>query len=516
MGVMQKTVGFESTWYYLTSYTFRIVAAFSFYPLVFYLTKSKIASFFAVIFFSITVIGFDATNWVFNMPTYITIALFNLFLFFFLKAREDKRLPILIVAGVLYYLAYITTPIRMHGSLPFIFLLELFWVFQKRSLKVVKVAALRFSIIVFIFLVIRFTGQSQGPPQEPMERFLIGLTQDMQMLAQGRFDFIFYPVVMFGSMLIPDLIGPQGQINAIRQLLPMLILTTLIFSVIAFFIIKNAGKFNSKFFINLLIALGLWGVSVILIYRGNQNSFNNTNQIFSLLIGGYTLILISFLRSQALFLGAFWAILSFFFAWWWAPTSIFPTTYRYLIVSAIGVTILFAALISLGKEKKHQVTLFVFFCLFLIIHIASSRLYINTLLNSHSQETFSKVWDKIPHIPEIGKSKEPIIFYFEGDGTNGGILHDVITFGFPPRMAILYNIREEDGGIPVPMDNFNQVISAVTDGKALPAYGYPVKPVPTDRVYAFYLQGKDNMVNVTNEARKQLEQIRINYKTSGL
>lgn len=524
MGLLQKIVGYNSTWYYLTSYLLRMVAAFSFFPLIFYLTKSKLAAFFAILFFSTTVIGFDTTNWSSNMTSYITVALLNLFLYFFFKSRSQNSIKLFPIAALLYYLAYVTTPIRMHGSLPFIFLLELFWVFQTRSLKVGKMAALRFSIIVLVFLVIRFTGQSMGPPQEPMERFLIGLTQDKQMLSSGRFDFIFYPVVMFGSMLIPDFIGPQGQINAIRQLLPLLMVTTLIFFTIAFFIIKNAGKYTLKSFINLLIALGLWAVLVILIYKGNRTFFNNTSQIFSLLTGGNTLILISFLLiknfreniSQALFLGTLWSMLSFFFAWWWAPTSIFPTTYRYLIVSTIGITILFASLISLGKEKKSQLALLTFFCLFLIIHIASSSIYINSLLNSHSQEIFSKIWSKIPHVPEIGKSKEPIIFYFEGDGTNGGILHDVITFGFPPRMAILYNLREEDGGIPVPMDDFRQVISAVTDGKIFAAHGYPVKPIPSDQIYAFHLQGRDNLINVTQEARRQLEQISSNYKVPNL
>lgn len=512
MGILQKIVDYNSTWYYVTSYFLRMVAAFSFYPPVFYLTKSKLAAFFAILFFSTTVIGFDTTNWSSNMTSYITVALFNIFLYFFFKSRSQNSIKFFSVAPLLYYLAYVTTPIRMHGSLPFIFLLELFWVLQKRSLKVGKMAAFRFSVVVLVFLVIRFTGQSQGPPQEPMERFLIGLTQDRQMLASGRFDFIFYPVVIFGSMLIPDLIGPQGQINAIRQLLPLIILTTVVFFTITFFITKNAGKYTLKSFINLLIALSLWTISVILIYKGNRTFFNNTSQIFSLLIGGNTLILISFLLiknfgediSQALFLGTLWSILSFFFAWWWAPTSVFPTTYRYLIVSAIGITILFASLISLVKEKKSKLSLLTFFCLFLVIHIASSRIYINSLLNSHSQEIFNKIWNKIPHVPEIGKSKEPIIFYFEGDGTNGGILHDVITFGFPPRMAILYNLREEDGGIPVPMDDFRQVISAVTDGTVFAAHGYPIKPVPVERIYAFHLEGKDNLINVTSLAREKL------------
>ncbi|HCB22856.1 hypothetical protein A3B42_05285 [Candidatus Daviesbacteria bacterium RIFCSPLOWO2_01_FULL_38_10] len=521
MGIMQKIFGFESSWYYLTSYVLRITAAFSFYPLVFYLTKSKIASVFAVLFFSITTIGLDATNWVFNMPSYITIALLNLCLYFFLKARGESNLFSLIISAILYYFAYVTTPIRMHGSLPFILLLEVFWVIQNRNFKTTKKSVIRFSVFLAIFLIIRYTGQSQGPPQEVAERFNLGIQTISMLLSQGRFDFLFYPIVMFGSMLVPDLTGLQGQINALRQLFPLLITTILIFCLFVFLVMKNAGIFTYKLFFYILFSLGLWGVLVALIYKGNLSFFNNTNQIFSLLIGGYTLILIGFLIikyfkekyiSQALFLGVSWSIISFFFAWWWVPTSIFPTTYRYLIVSAVGITIILATIISLGKERKQQIAIFATLCIILILHVFATRIYINNLLGTHGQEISKKIWSSIPHIQEIGRSKEPIIFYFEGDGTNGGILHDVITFGFPPHMALLYNLREEDGGLPVPMDDIRQLVSAVTDGKVFPAYGYPVKPISTDRIYAFYLLGKDNLVNITNEARNKLEQLKSEVK----
>lgn len=519
MGLMQKIFGYQATPYFILSFIFRMIAAVSFYPLVFYLTKSRLASLFAVLFFSVTTIGLDTTNWVFNMPSYITVSLFNLFLYFFLKARDHKGILLILVSGLLYYLAYITTPIRMHGSLLFIFLLEAFWVIQKRSLNITKTAASRLSIILVVFLIVRFAGQSQGPSQEPMERFMIGLTQDIHLLSQGRFDFIMYPIVMFGSMLVPDFIGPQGQINALRQLLPLFIFTGLIFSIIAFFVIKNVGSFSSKFFINLLLALGLWIVLVTLIYKGNRNFFNNTNQIFSLLIGGYALILIGLLiikffkeRSiaPALFLGASWSIISFFFAWWWVPTSIFPTIYRYLIVSAMGVSILLAVIVGLGKSRQQRIFLFGLFCSLIITHIIATRLYLTQLLNFHSQEISDKIWSAFPRIEEMGKTRQPLIFYFEGDDTNGTILHNVITFGFPPHMALLYNIREEDGGIPIPMSDPKELISAITDGKAAKAYGYPEESIPVDRIYGFKLQGKDNLINITDPLRKRLIEIKSN------
>lgn len=516
MGLLQKIVDYNSTWYYLTSYFLRIIAALSLYPLIIYLTKSKLASFFGVLFFSITVIGFDTTNWSSNMTTYITIALFNLFLYYFLKSREEKRIKFFALASILYYLAYITTPIRMHGSLPLIFLLEAFWLLQERSIKVLKKIFMRFGIIIAVFLVIRYTGHSQGPVQEAAERFNIGLNAMSNMLVAGRFDFLFYPIIMFGSMIVPDLILSSFQILSKSKLLwTALIPAFLGFLAISALLLKDIPVSKLKFFKKIAIAASCWIIIVILTFHFNLATFNDSRYILLLLIGGFGIILIIslFIKffnqkniSTALFLGLSWSTLSFFFAWWWTPTSIFPTTYRYLIVSAIGISILLATIISLGKEKKQQLLLFTSLCIILILHIISTRVYINSLLDSHSQDISYKIWSSIPHIDEIGKTKEPIIFYFEGDNTNAGILHDVITFGFPPHMAILYNLREEDGGYPVPMSDFKEVVSAVTDGKPMPAYGYPVKPVPIDRIYAFHLQGKDNLINITDTVRDKLRQ----------
>ena len=519
MGFLQKLVGYQSSWYYLTSYSLRMLAAFSLYPLTVYLTKSRLAALFAVLFFSVTVIGFDTTNWSSNMTTYITIALFNLFLCYFLKSRETNSVKFFSLAAIFYYLAYVTTPIRMHGSLPFIFLLEAFWVIQERNSKTIKKAALRLAFILGIFLIIRYTGQSQGPAEEVGQRFGLGIKTMFEMLSAGRFDFLFYPLVMFGGMFIPDFMLPFTQhVGNLTQVFLKLILPTFLgFSLLTFFIIKNIEVSTKRFLKLIIFAETIWSAITAITYKTNLATFSDSGLILLSLSGGYTLILGIILLfyffkqrgiSTAIFLAISWSMLSFFFAWWWVPTSIFPTTYRYLIVSAVGVSILLATIISMGKEKKQQVSLFAILSTILIIHIISTKIYINSLIDSHGQEIAKKIWSSIPRVPEIGKSKEPIIFYFEGDGTNGGILHDIITFGFPPHMAILYNLREEDGGIPIPMDDFKQVVSAVLDGKSLQAYGYPIKPVPFERIYAFHLQGKDNLINVTNEAREKLKQLK--------
>ncbi|MBI2599483.1 hypothetical protein HYW43_01015 [Candidatus Daviesbacteria bacterium] len=340
------------------------------------------------------------------------------------------------------------------------------------------------------------------------------------MLSIGRFDFIFYPLIMFGGMLVPDFILPYSQILSGEQLFWSVLLPSFAgFSLFCILFLKDLPLSKIKFLRNILISSACWVIIVILVHRTNLTTFNDNRYILLLLIGGFgviltMLLLLKFFKQKniatALFLSLSWSILSFFLAWWWVPASLFPTTYRYLIVSAIGVTILLAAIVGLGKERKQQISLFATFSIILLLQLVATRIYINNLLNSHSKDISKRIWSSIPYVPEIGKSKEPIIFYFEGDGTNRGTLHDVITFGFPPHMAILYNLREEDGGLPIPMDDFRQVVSAAIDGKSLPLYGYPVKPVPAERIYAFHLQGLDNLINVTSEVREKLKELNQN------
>lgn len=448
MGILQKFFGYQGTPYFIISFILRLAAAFSLYPLVSYLTKSKPATIFAILFFGVTTTGLDATNWVFNMPSYITVALFNLCLYFFLRSWKEKGVISLIIAGMLYYLAYVITPIRMHGSLPLIFLLEAFLLFQAGKVKLIKKSVYRIGLFLPVFLIIRYTGHSQGPPQEAGERFLDGINAMSMLLQNGKFDFLFNPQIMLGSMFIPDFILPLAGRNIILALSGITATITVVFLIVKLF--KKTDL------------------------------------------------------STALFLGLAWSILSFFFAWWWTPTVIFPTTYRYLIPSAAGISILIAALIALGKNRTQQRLLFTIFSFLIILHIISTRIYLSYLVNTHGQSISNKIWNSIPKIEDISQRKEPVILYFEGDGTNGMIIHDVITFGIPPHMALIYNLREEDGGLPIPMSDWQEVISAVKNGQTLPSYGYPAKPVPIEKIYAFYLRGQDNLINITDLARKKL------------
>lgn len=522
MNFLRNIFGYNSTYYQLISYLFRLMAAFSLFPIVFYLTKSKFAAFFAMLFFSVTTIGFDTTNWVFNMPSYIGIAFFNLFLFFFLKSREEKGYRSLFFAGLFYYLAYITAPIRFTGILTFVIVIELFWLMMKRNKQTAKRVALRLLFIFFIMIFISRTGTSLGSPNDWRERGIGGITMAFTMLSSGRFDFIFYPLTTFGGMLIPIILMPISKQFILKSdlffsLIPIYLLFLIVINVITKDL-PNRGK--NFIWINSLLGI-LWLFGVIGIFITNRLSFSNGSFIFQLAIGGYTLIISAyiFIKSyekpllfHGLFVSIAWSILSFLLAWGWSPNTIFPTYHRYLAGAAAGVAILLAILLSLAKKINTKYLTGVVFLVILITHIVSTRIYIKTNVELHGKEISEKIWSKIPYVPEVIKDPGPKIFYFEGDGTNAGILQDVIIFGFPPHMQILYHMREEEGLAPTPMTDWKEVEAAAIDGRPFHRYNY-FKPLPLDRIFAFRLEGKDNLINITEIARKKLTDIIANQNS---
>ncbi len=515
MGILEQFYSYNSTFYYITSYLFRLFAAFSLFPIAFYLTRNKLSAFFAVLFFSITTTGFDTTNWVFNMTSYLAVGLLSLFLFFYLRSKEEGGAIFLVPAIILFYLAYITSSIRMHGTLPLLILLEVFWNLQERNLLFARKSLVRLALVVVVFLFIR-TGGSLGQPTEAAERFREGMNTVKLFLSQGRYDFLVYPLASFGSIFIPDTALPfLGQVSSIKNLIINIILPILlIFIMVSGFLIKLTHKLKKGFF-DILFALSIsWTIIVILIFKGNISTFSSATYNSLLLIGGYIFILglmfiIKYYRQQStstlLALPFAWMLLSYLYAWWWKPESLYLTTHRYLIVGGAAAAVFLSSLISLGNSKRNQVTIFMMFVPLLIMHIYSTRMYEHQLLFSgHGQETSNKIWASIPYMPEISKKEKVSIFFFEGDGTNGGILHDSITFGFSPRMALLYNITESNK-TPLAMDPWEDIVSAVKDGKSfIRHYGEAIDPIPVDNVYVFRLEGKDRLIDLTTQAREKI------------
>lgn len=534
IGFLRSIFGYQSAYYYMISLILRILAAFSLYPLTFYLTRSKLAAFFAMLFFSVTTIGLETTEYLAHIPSYISLTFFNLFLYYFLRSRDDKEGKKLLYSGLFFYLTFIISPIRMTGLLPFIFLTEIFWILQNLNRKIFKKFSIRLSFILLFFLFINISGNPFFfPTQQTNEKshsniFLINQTTDslfniLEQLKNGRFDFLFYPVISFGGMFLPDTALPDFSSAFNKSQLILLVLFIYgLFIGITSIIVKSIFVKKLPSYKIILFLMALWSLVSSVIYLANQTTFPNSKFFILLLVGGYMAILELYLLykfyhnqlvSQAIFSSLSWSIFAFFVPWFWNPTFLLTTYHRYLIGSAVGISLFLAVIISLVRNLKYQKVISSLFFILLLIHIVNTNMHIQKLLKNHNQEISSKIWSQIPYIPEVGKSMEPLVFYFEGDSTNGAILNDTVTFGFPFHMGLLYKIPDENRN-PISMIDWKDVESTVSDGKSFAphAKGKILDPISPERVYAFRLQGKDNLINITDSARKRLTEFLQNQR----
>lgn len=529
MGFLKSIYGYQSEYYYLSSFIMRILAAFSLYPVTFYLTKNKLAAFFAILFFSVTTIGLETTEYISHITSYIGLIFFNLFLYYFLKSRETGRGKNLFLSGLFFFLTFVIVPIRMTGLLPFIMLIEFFWAIQNWGKAILKKVTLRLSFIFLIFIFINLIGNpfffpSQGGvTKPPSNMFLINQTTDsvafmLKQMESGRFDFLFYPVISFGSMFIPDTVikdfpSPPSEF----QKLILVIFVYSLFTLIALAIKNSIFVKKSNSSKPILFLAALWSFITFFIYSANQTTTPGIKFFILLLIGGYMIIISlyllyktynNYLVSQAFFISLSWSLVSFLIPWFWSPTFLLETYHRYLIGSAVGISLFLATVISLAKNVKHQRIVFSLFIILLLVHIWTTEVRIKILLNNHNQQFNNKIWAAMPYIKEVGNSTEPLIFYFEGDGTNESILHDTVTFGFPFHMGLLYKTSAENKN-PISMIEWKDIESAVLDGKSFAPHrqGKVLNPISPERVYAFRLQGKDNLINITTDARKRLTEL---------
>lgn len=510
-GLLEKIFGYNAIFYHITAFTFRYIAALSIYLLTSYLVKNKTAAFFSALFFSITPIGFDTTNWVFNMTAYLSIASLNIFLYLFLKSRTEYKL--LIPSGLFYFLANILAPIRMTGTLPIILLIELYNLLRNFNAKQLKYSLLRIIFVIGIFFIVIKLG-SFGTSSGWMENINAGISFFTTEFEKGRTDIFFYLPISIGSMLIPDVLLSNIQISRKLQIITDAILPVFtIFSILVIFIEKYIYNSN-KNVVSLFFAGILWSLIVFFIHTQNIITFSGSENIILLLSFGYLFIfaIAIFLRnlntdtSLAIFISVNLILLTFFIAWWRSPITIFETTHRYLIVAASGISLLLATILGTLLNQRKTVFPIALMILLILIHALSTKIYITHLHNLHNQQATDKIWGSFPKIPEISQDPGPFIFFFSSDNESASILHNVVTFGLPPHMALIYNTSEMT---TIGMDEWKELVSAVSDGKSLKKYGFIETPVPIEKIYAFHLRNKTILENKTDEVRAKLKSTSI-------
>lgn len=478
MYLLTQYFGYDGKAVYIFSFITRFLAALT---LLYFLRKrgcSNKAAFLGSLFFLITPIGLQATDWVKNFTSYISIIFFLLCIDFLYALKSWRNIFFFLIS---FSISIYVNPIRSPGIiLTTTFLLIFQYLFNKTANKKNIIFLLFLSItIIFLFSkMLIFGGVSAG------QQFTLALKQFSS-----------------SSLPIKNLFGSIGAALLPRisyYFLGLLIATLLLW---------KKYLLSKKF---LLLTLGLHMLIVPILFGpslhiSNENMFVILGIYFTLFtISIFLIELFNKKIPEALNTSLPFLLVIFFLI---APLSTgtlgIEPTHRYMIYSALGLPIIVAFSLNQNILAESKKMLFLFFNLssisffitlfFLLMIYLSLSAEIKKLYIHHNQDTARILWQQItPYFDNYDfKNHRAVVFF---DTTNGGDVHDTITFGFIFHMGYIYKIWVFDNTetyvrLPIAVDSLGDFNSMITDGRVLKKYiGQNSKPFIFPKEDAFYFK----------------------------
>jgi len=518
MSFIQRHFGYAPQNYYIASYILRLLAAFSFLPVVYYFTKSKAAAFLSCLFFSITITGLESTDWVFNMPVYIAITFLNLFLFTYFKSRDNVNIKTILESGLLFLGTILAMPIRMLFLPGVLILSEVYWILINRNINTVVLATLRIAMFLTIIFVIfssgnignsltGYGGQTDTNALTKVSQYFSGATKAIE---NKDYQILLYPIAQVGTIIFPNtIIFPTRDLVDNKTTITLFIIPSIILLVIGLRILKTSfPKFNEIQTQKVTMVSIVWALVSFYIFKMNIEYPLNTSHFMPMIIGGYFIITIIFFvwtyKSDVRLIYFYLlpiVITCFSFAQYWLRDShiIQVSNGRYLIIPAVGTALFIGALVGLAKRKTPIIFLVT---ILLLVHMYASHKYVSHLSTVRGISVTSEIRDTIPNVFTKDKLDNPIVFYFEP--RNSEILHHSLLFGFPVIMATQYDFMNIFNIVYT--DNWAEVVSAYIDGEGVRRFGAKVEPVALENIYSYRLDGI-TLIETTDQTRSRLNEL---------
>lgn len=437
MYLLTEYFGYDGKAVYIFSFITRFFAALT---LFYFLRKrdcSNIVAFLGALFFLITPIGLQATDWAKNFTSYISIIFFLLCINYIYNLKSWK---IILFFLLTFSISIYVNPIRSPGIILTTTFLLIFQYFFNKSVNKKNIIYSLFCSFAIFFLVLKMSV-SDG--------FTIGQIETL--LGSIGAALLPKPSLYYLILLVAILLLWKRYLLSKKYLLFTFGLHTLIVPIVF-------GPFlnipNDKLFAILGIYFTLFMIYVFVIELLNKKTSEALNTALPFLL-----------------------IVCFLIAPWLVGTLTIDPTHRYMIYSALALPIIVA--FSLNQNtfifKLNSIRFYVTL-LFLIMFYLSLKSEIDKLYFQHNQDTARIIWQQItPYFDNYDfKNRRAVVFF---DTNNGAIVHDVVTFGFGFHMGYIYkiwvdnvnNINEYEK-LPVVVDSLTDFNSMITDGKALKKY----------------------------------------------
>lgn len=507
--------------YFIISFILRLVASISFYPILRFITKNTYISLLGTITFLTSATGLETTNWVFNMPSYVSIALLNLFILSFIKLTNNFTLRHIFTAVVLFTLTLISQPIRMIFLPGFVSVFLLIWLttnfIKEKGVKTPLILLATFISVFLCLFALTHIGDSVGVSTNFKERVsgswfknTEGINGISKEIKNKHFQIIIYPIAQIGNIIFPNqLISFEHGVVPNSYLLIKIVIPSTFVSLLILYLTMN--KFvpkTKKYFLTNSFLLICWTLFVYIIFFANTLFPMQASEILSFLVGGYFLIYVFqfFIFStksnkKIIVISMLLMILPFIVPWIRFPNTIHETVGRYLIVPAAGFTLLLITLLSISRNKIVFIAVVIF--PLILINIKASRKYLHNLAFVRESKRTEKIRSSLPILPTLSKNGETTLVYFEGDYNE--VLYHSFMFGFPV-IASYYQKVDNIWNVAY-TQNWDEFSDAFYTGSSLKRFStIPVKPVPLENIYSFKLD-YDHLNDTTSETREKLKSL---------
>ena len=471
IGLIDQFFGFNYRNFQIVTLIFKIIATLSIYPVIFLITKSKLAAFLTTLIYAVAYSSVGVMYTVVTSGLFVAIPFMNLFFiwYWYLISKSENRFFQILPGVILFFITLLLATERMYPLIPTVILIEIFWWFKNGFSKVILLQGLKRLLIftapflaAFLYHPSILTPVS-GNAEVTYQKFLL-----------GNWQVVLSPIISLGSLFVPKDFWPffgTPVINNFFQYMGFLISGPfIVFTVLSVLLSVFLSKSKFKFLLDILIANTFLSIAVYFLSTHELHIPDSSRMHFDFgyiipaLIGSFVLsftlaIFREWLRGgkkSNLLIGAVGGVvIAFvFIVITWLPADfvlVFFGVHRYLTIPAIGSSLLIACLMTVMFNKMRTIKSLRNFAFIIFLLLLPLTLFNSKVVSDHMKYELEfagtdsaghirmkeKLWS---YLGNLSKS-EPSVFYFDEsqDHENGYFDETTVMAGFNYWMNIRGN-----------------------------------------------------------------------------
>ncbi len=518
--IVNHFFGYKSYYYFVISLVIRCLASFTGYIFLYKFSKSKMLGVIGGLFILVSFAGLESTSTVAFINVYLLIVFLFLALIFLINSYKGRDKIIKFCAGALFYgLSLAAAPIRSHGLFPFVLIFEFIYGIKKEKVKY-RYLFFRIISLIVVTLIIYKLGFF-GNYGLSGDWSFINISKIRSMIGAKDFTFITSFITNLGKTFLPDAypITIAGVTSLVgNSWFRAVAVVSFIFECGLFWLLSQAVK--GKRIKSFLTAVGILLVNFFVVFVILRVFPRDASLLVALIDSVVGIFIFTFLlwsiyllyvvKQDNLIPGAIGGILGPIFILTsiavpllFNPGAVFGASHRYLTLSLIGSAITIVSILFVSRKTKKVWIFFSLFLALLLFNIASDRRYFEDLYPYRNIYITDKMWDQVfSAVPKSAYSDKFLLFYFD-ETENPQLAHNTILFGFNPRMALEYGIKDESK-VPAYTNIYSEVVSAVTDGRVFKRLGYKEEKIGFGQIYAFKIRKDGVLIDITSRTRADL------------